>query len=168
MTTPYGYVPPIERGEMSQRHVDVLRTGATLAGDVMVSRQQTHHARSDDNAMTHSLASLTYSAAYGVVFLVVTGFLGWLAWMRLDADPVLIIALLGVVWGCATYYALAYNRERGLHYSAAGIAHHELDDRKEVAMRAIDAHIELVRLQMGMDDELTPRITVRKRIHQDA
>lgn len=163
-----GYVPAHSRDDFRREHVDVLKNGVTMAGDVMGHRQQTHHAASSDNAMTHSLASLTYSGAYGVVFLVVTALLGWLAWVKLDADPVWVVAIVGVLWGCATYYALAYNREQGLHHSASGIAHAEIDSRERVAIHAIDAHLRIVEKQLGLDDEPAPRISVSKRIHQNA
>lgn len=163
-----GYVSPHARGELRHEHVDVLRNGVQMAGNVMGNGQQTHHARSEDSAMSIAGASLMYSSAYGVVFLVVTVLLGWLAWTKLDADPVLVVAGVGVLWGCATYYALHRNREQGLHYSAAGIAHHEIDSRETVAIHAIDAHLAIVEKQLGMDNEPTPRVAVSRRLHQDA
>lgn len=163
-----GYVSPYSRGEFRREHVDMLRNGVTMAGDVMGHRQQTHHARSEDNAITQSAASLMYSAAYGVVFLVITALLGWLAWMMFDADLPLVVAVGGIVWGCATYYALAYNREQGLYHSASGIAHHEIESREVVAIRAIDAHLAIVEKQLGMDDEPTSRISLPRRLHQNA
>lgn len=151
MSTPYGYVPPNKRGELSQRHVDALRNGAVLAGEVMGQPQQTHHARSDDNAITVSVASLISSAADMAVFLVVTALLGWLVWLVFEVPLAYVVAVFGVGWGCIALRALYINREQQLRHTPAGIAHHELDNRKEIALYAIDKHTDIIMTQLGMD-----------------
>jgi hypothetical protein len=166
MTAPYGYVPPNGHRELSQRHVDVLHHGATLAGGVMGQPQQTHHARSDDNAITVSLGALIYSGAYGVVFLVITAMLGWLAWAKLGVDGTLVVACMGIAWGCASYYALAHNRAQSLRHSTSGIAHAEIESRERVALAAMDNHTRIILAQLEMhDDEDETTAPLSRRIH---
>jgi hypothetical protein len=129
--------------------------GANTIIDVagVVGERHENTAHSDDDAMSIAGASLWYSVAYMVVFLVVTGCgAGFVWWFVDDIDtPLLVLGAL-LVWGCASYLILGYNREQGLHHSPSGIAHAEIKSREEVAHHAIDAHIYLLEKRWERED----------------
>jgi hypothetical protein len=164
-----GYVPAHKRGDLRHEHVDVLRNGVQVAGNVMSQGQQTHYARSDDSAMTLAMASLLYAAGLAVPAALITGGIFLIAYMVIGRGDAGIWAMsFLVVWGCCVLGAMLWNRKIGLWHSPTGIAHHEIDSRERVAIHAIDAHLAIVEKQLGMTDEPTPRIAVSKRLHQDA
>lgn len=101
------------------------------------------------------MSSLPAIAVYvvGVIGLaVVTWFYGVLGY-RGGLVTGGAIALMG--FGSLAF--LAYNRSKGLHHSATGIAHHDIDSRERVdveslgsrervAMHTIDKHVEVLKM----------------------
>jgi hypothetical protein len=141
-------------GGLTESERGVLGAAVSAAGDMVTHRQQTHHAHSDDDAMSIASASLWYSVVYMVVFLVVVmAGAGVVWWFVADIDaPLLVLGAL-LVWGGASYLILGYNREQGLHHSPSGIAHAEIKSREEVAHHAIDAHIYLLEKRWEKDGD---------------
>jgi hypothetical protein len=116
------YVQPYSQGELTRQETEFLATSTRMAGEIMSHRQMTHHVRSDDSAITHSLGSLIYSFAYILVIAIITGAFIMLATWAFDGDgwPMFLLWLL--VWGVGCLMVMVYNREQGLRYSAGGIA----------------------------------------------
>lgn len=129
----------------------------------------TGHIRQNDDALTNARASLLYSRAIdAVAALGVTGLL-FLAWLTYGGDLGIYFGLeiLGV--SGVALVALVVNRAQGLHYSASGLAHHELrtqeklaarhaqvqeyliDSQERVATYAIDRHVELVKTRWQLE-----------------
>jgi uncharacterized membrane protein (GlpM family) len=146
------FVPP-GGGGFTDSERGVLSSAVNAAGEMITHRQQTHHAHSDDDAMSIAGGSLLYSVVYMVVFAVVVGAgAGAVWWYADDLDTPLVVLGALLVWGCASYVILGYNREQGLHHSASGIAHAEIQSWEDVAHHAIDAHIYLLERRWERED----------------
>lgn len=137
---------------LSEADRGILSAALSAGADMMTHRQQTHHAHSDDSAMTLALASLVYSAAYGLALLLITGGLLLAGWLFLGGDGGRWLTAWLVVWGLACLGALIYNRWQGLHFSPAGIAHAEIDSRERIALHAIDRHADIIEKRLGLAD----------------
>ena len=126
--------------------------------------QGTHtgHIRHQDDAITNAKASLLYSKAIIVVTsLGITAVL-FLAYLNYGGDLGIYFGIELLALSGAALLALLYNRHRGLHHSASGIAHHELrtqekiakthagvqkyqiDSQERIAMAMIETHAELI------------------------
>lgn len=149
-TYPENFVTPYSRSEITQSERDVLGQVVNAAGEIMSHRQMTHHVRSDDTAVTHAAGSLLYSVAFVPVVAIVTGAFMMLATWAFDADgwPMFLLWLL--LWGISCLLALIINRQQGLHFSSAGLGHHELESREHVAMYIVDRHIDLLEKKWGL------------------
>lgn len=151
----HNFVPARAYDERHLSDADRAVLGAALnaGADMMTHRQQTHHAHSDDSAMSLALASLAYSAAYAAALAFVTAGLLLIGWMMIGGDGGRWLTAWLVVWGLACLGALIVNRWQGLHYSPAGIAHAEIDSRERIALHAIDRHADIIEKRLGLDDE---------------
>ncbi len=141
---PIPYHPPATLTDIPAPNViDIARTNAG------------GYARSDDDALSSAKATLLVSAAYGVAALLITAGLLLVAWMyRWLGGNWPAYAYGGIlVWGVVVLIVLLLNRRQGLHHSASGISHHEIDSRTLIAMHAIDTHADLLserwRLEIG-------------------
>ena len=123
---------------------EIIARGSQFAGQLMSTRSPAADIQTHDSALTHAKASLLYSIAYAVPAVMITAGLLLIIWMYRGGPggPYFFVGL--IVWGIASMAALYGNRAQGLHHSATGIAHHEIDDRTEVAKYAIDRHCELL------------------------
>lgn len=131
--------------ELTNSEQAMLGQAATSAGEMVAHRQMTHIARSDDTAVTGAVASLIYSAAYGVAAAIITTGLLFMGWLLIGGDGVLY-ALGGLIlWGVCILASLMINRWQGLWFSPTGLGHHEIDSRERVALHVIDQHVELIR-----------------------
>ena len=146
------YVQPYTQGELTRQEQELLQVSTRMAGEIMSHRQMTHHVRSDDSAITHSLGSLIYSFAYVPIIAIITGALMMLATWAFEGDgwPMFLLWLL--VWGVGCLWVTFHNREQGLRYSSAGIAMKEIESRENVAMYVIDRHVELLEKKWGVVD----------------
>lgn len=154
---PANYTPARAIGSFDFHDNDrgILKGAVDAAGEMMTHRQMTHIVRTDDTAVTQAYASLLYSAAYAFASALITGGIIVIAWLRYGAqdnggDYALAWLLL---WGLSVLAALIVNRSQGLHYSSAGIAHHEISSRERVAMYAMDKHIELIEKRWKIDKQ---------------
>lgn len=154
------FVPGHDRHELTAADQAVLASALRAGADMITHRQASHHARSDDNAMGLALASLVYSLAYGVALLLITGGLLLAGYMTLGGDGGRWLTAWLVVWGLACLGALAVNRWQGLHYSPAGLAHHEIDSRERIAVHAIDRHADIIERRLLGDDSNVKYIEV--------
>lgn len=149
------YLPARPEGSFEFRDHDrsILSSAVNAASAMMTERQMTHIVKSDDTAVTQAQASLVYSAVYAFASALITGgmiLLSWSKYGRTDnrGDYALLWLLL---WGLCVLIALIVNRAQGLHYSASGIAHHELDSREAIAKYAIDKHVGLIEQRWRID-----------------
>ena len=143
----HNYTSAYHPGEIYYNDVDrgIVNGGASAAGDMMTHRQMTHIVRSDDTALTNAKASILYSVAYSVATGFIIGAFVLYMWMTSkDSDGNLYALLWLLAWGVSSLVALAHNRAQGLHHSSTGIAHHEIQSRENIAIYAIDRHIELI------------------------
>jgi hypothetical protein len=147
------FVPAREQNTLSDADRSVLGSALGAGADMMTHRQQTHHAHSDDTALTNAFASLFYSLAYAVAFALITGGLLLAGWMFVGGEGQAWLLAWLVVWGICSLAALAYNRWQGLWFSPPGIAHHEIDSRERVAMHAIDRHADIIEKRLGLADD---------------
>jgi len=147
---PETFVQPYPQNHLTRDELDLLGTSTRMAGEIMVHRQMTHHVRSDDTAVTHAAGSLLYSVAFVPVIAIVTGSFMMLATWAFDADgwPMFLLWLL--LWGSSCLVALVINRQQGLHFSSAGLGHHEIESREHVAMYIVDKHVELLEKRWGV------------------
>lgn len=124
----------------------ILGNAVSAAGDVMARRQMSHLARTDDTAITSTIASLIYSSAYAFAALLITGAIFLMGWMNSgrDGDGGWYVTGWLLAWGICVLVSLAVNRSQGLHHSSTGLAHHEISSRERVSLYAIDRHIELL------------------------
>lgn len=118
--------------------------------------------RQSDTAITRDIASLIYSAAYGISALFVSLGLMVIVYMFRGGSlgGYFFVGLL--LWGVCLLTVLYYNRNQGLFHSPSGIAHHEIDARiveaeikADVAKHAIDAHIDLLKYKWSLTDGRT-------------
>lgn len=125
----------------------------TLA-DIALRGSHQHLARQDDDAVTHARAHLIVSAGYiGAAALTIAGLLilaGLAGLFGHDLGRYIAIWIGGV--GVAALVVMFANRRQQHHYSAAGIAHHDLDVRERIARHAIDTHAELLLAQWRLQD----------------
>lgn len=119
--------------------------------------QYISHVRQEDDAITQARASLLISQTYMQIAGVITAGLVLTIWWFRGGDfgPYFFGGL--ILWGVSVLIALHVNRGQGLRYSGAGIALaeqevriYEIGSRERVAMRAIDAHLELLRHNSGV------------------
>lgn len=160
------FLPAHDPGERNLSDADrAVLTGALDAGSAMMThRQQTHHAHSDDSAVTMAMASLIYSGAYALALAFITAGLLIIGWMFLGGSGGRWLVAWLVVWGLACLGALIVNRWQGLHYSPAGIAHHEIDSRERIALHAIDRHADLIERRLGLAEPDHQTIDVGRRL----
>ncbi len=114
-------------------------------------RQLGHSVKSDDTAITQAKASLLYSVAYAITLGVITAGVCLIGYLSEGGGGTFYALLWLVSWGVCVLVALAVNRQQGLWFSSAGIAHHEIDSREKVAMHAIDRHIEMIEKRWEFD-----------------
>jgi len=144
------YVPTYQQGALTRDESELLGVSTRMAGEIMSHRQMTHHVRSDDIAVTHAKGSLLYSLAFIPIIALVTGAFMLLATWAFDADgwPMFLLWLL--IWGVACLAAMVINRQQGLHFSSAGLGHHEIESRENVALYIVDKHVELLEKKWGV------------------
>lgn len=152
------------RNELTETERGILGAALSSAGEMMSHRQQTHHAASEDSALTVAWASLFYSMAYGVAGALITAGILIIAYNLIGGDEGLYLLVWLVVWGACLLAALAYNRWQGLHFTPAGLAHHEIDSRERIAMHAIDAHCELIEKRQGRGENQIIDVAPQRRI----
>lgn len=135
--------PPAAR-ELSPIEGEIIARGSQFAGQLMTPRTPSADIQTHDSAVTHAKASLLYSVAYGLPFAMITAGLLLIVWMYKGGPggPYFFAGL--IVWGVAFLIALYSNRSQGLHHSATGVAHHEIDAKTEVALYAIDRHCQML------------------------
>lgn len=149
--TPKNFTPPSTEITIHDNDRGILTSAVDAASDMVSHRQMSHFVRSDDNAVSQAQGSLLYSLAYSLAAAMITGGIILMAWIvRGGAGSDYAIAFL-VVWGICVLVALAVNRKQGLHHSATGIAHHEIESRERMGMYAIDKHVELIRERWKLD-----------------
>lgn len=144
----------------------VLSSALASAGQMIAQRQQTHHAGQDDTAVGLSIASLIYSVAYGVAMAMITAAIVLVVWLAMGGDEVYYGLFWLFLWGACCLGALAYNRWQGLHFSPAGLAHHEIDSRERVALYAIDKHAAIIERRIGMNAPTEPPKSILGRLLQ--
>lgn len=124
----------------------------TLAEIAMRGSHQ-HLARQDDDALivarAHLLVSVGYiaAAAMTIAGLLILAAMAGLLGESIGRYVVVWIAAVGIV----ALVIMFANRRQQHHYSAAGIAHHDLDSRERIARHAIDTHAELLLAQWDRD-----------------
>ncbi len=106
----------------------------------------TGHVRHVDDPVTNAKASLLYSVAYIIVV-----FIALLAMLIItdiaDGDG---FVFFGLLIGGTSFFALgilSLNRRQGLHHSATGISHHEIEARER--MHATNAEVEIERIRQA-------------------
>ena len=98
----------------------------------------------NDNAITHAKASLLYSGAHIVAFLVVIVAVMMLAYPVVGGNFRTYATVGMLLFGLAGFGALLWNRHQGLHHSATGIAHADIQSRERVAIHLIDRQFDVV------------------------
>lgn len=135
---------------------EIIARGSQFAGQLMTTRTPAADIQTHDSAMTHAKASLLYSVAYSAPAAMITAGLLLIIWMYRGGPSGVYFFIGLIVWGIAFMVALYGNRAQGLYHSASGIAHHEIDDRTEVAKYAIDRHCELLEKRWSLRDVDNP------------
>jgi len=135
---------------------EIIARGSQFAGQLMTTRTPAADIQTHDSAMTHAKASLLYSVAYSAPAAMITAGLLLIIWMYRGGPSGLYFFTGLIVWGIAFLAALYGNRAQGLHHSASGIAHHEIDAKTEVAMYAIDRHLDLLEKRWSLRDVDNP------------
>jgi hypothetical protein len=133
---------------------------------MIAHRQMTHHARSDDSAITNALASLIYSVAMGSAAAMITAGILFIAYNLLGGDEGLYAIAWLVTWGICVLVALLRNRLQGLWHSPTGIAHHEIESRERIALYAIDRHVQLIEKRWGCHERTAANPLPANRIIQ--
>jgi len=141
---PANYLPARTVSDFSMNEQAILGNAVDAAGDMIARRQMSHLSRTDDTAITATVASLIYSGAYAIAAFLITGGLFVMAWIMRGGDGGIYLTAFSVAWGICVKEALAINRSQGLHHSSTGLAHHEIESRERVAMYTVDKHIELL------------------------
>ena len=161
---PNNFVPSRRNSDLTDVERGVLSSAVASAGDMISSRQQTHHARSDDSAMTLAMASLLYAAGLAIPAALITGGLLLIAYMLIGHGDAGIWSMsFMVLWGISILAAMLWNRKIGLWHSPTGLAHHEIDSRERVALHAIDRHADIIEKRLGMDDSDVVDVTPDRR-----
>jgi hypothetical protein len=115
------YITPYSRSEITQSERDVLGQVVNAAGQMIAHRQMTHHARSDDSAITNALASLIYSVAMGSAAAMITAGILFIAYNLLGGEGGLYAIAWLVTWGICVLVALLRNRLQGLWHSPVNL-----------------------------------------------
>lgn len=152
---PSNYLPARRHSDdITMNEQALLGNAVHAASDMVARRQMSHLSRTDDTAITATLASLIYSAAYAVAALLITGGIFILAWMfnGMDGHGGRYFVVWLVVWGLCILVSLAVNRWQGLHHSSTGLSHAEIKSREKIALHTIDRHIELLERKWGVDE----------------
>lgn len=139
--------------ELTNSEQAMLGQAVDAAGNMIAHRQMTHIARSEDNAVTGAVASLIYSAAYGVAAAIITTGMLILAWLLIGGDSILYVLIGLILWGICILVSLMINRWQGLWFSPTGLGHHEIESREHVAIHAIDRHVQLIEKRWGIEHE---------------
>ena len=121
-------------------------------------RDTTAHTRQNDSAMTVAKSSAFYAMLYIIAFALGAGILLTLAWWNRGGEFVFYFATYAVLLTGFSLWMLERNRERGLHHSSTGIAHHELDveveeiqSRERIALGVVDRHIALLERKLEIE-----------------
>lgn len=136
-----------------QRELPIIHVSSPSLVDVLPPAAHTAHARSDDDAMTMARATLVVSAAYIVASAMITGGLLLIAYLFRalgDAWGAYVYGGL-IIWGLCVLASLYGNRRQGLHHSASGVSHHEIESRERLARHAIDVHANLLLRRWEID-----------------
>lgn len=138
------FVTPWKSDDITTIEGQVIGSALSAASTVMSGRQMSHLAKTDDTALTITFSSLFYSLAYSIAGAMITAGILIIAYWLLGGDEGIYAMVFIVLWGCCFLGALAYNRWQGLHFSPAGLDHHEIDSRERIAKFAIEKHVELL------------------------
>jgi hypothetical protein len=112
----------------------------------------THQATSEDNAITVAVAAMIQSWAQITISGLVIGGLVWLA-CRETGLPAFIVGAVGlVVWGFIADHFMDRNQQTAMYHSPAGIAHHELEVKRELGLAGMRLHTLIVLKRLGMLD----------------
>ena len=112
-----------------------------------------HIVRSDDDALTHAKASLLYSIAYAFAAALITGAICFVGYLSEGGGGEFYLVVWLFFWGLSVLAVLYFNRGQGLHHSATGIAHHEIESREKVALFTISKHVELVKEKWKLEND---------------
>lgn len=165
---PTNWTPGHEQPLISQQEISLIGQTQQAVGQLMQSVPQrppdTSHTRQVDSAVTVARAAIIAAIPLLIVHGVVTGAMIVLAWLLVGGAGGMWALGWLVVWGVASYIALERSRERGLHHSSSGIAHHALDndaieirERYATARYATNRAFEFVERQraLGVGNERT-------------
>lgn len=130
---------------------EIIARGSQFAGQLMTTRSPSADIQTHDSALTHAKASLLYSVAYSAPAAMITAGLLLVIWMYRGGPGGVYFFVGLIVWGMAFLAALYGNRAQGLHHSATGVAHHEIDAKTEVAIYAIDRHCQMLEAKWMAD-----------------
>ena len=128
----------------------LMAGGHQLAGAAMAGRSGHSRAEQSDTAVTHAQAHLVASAPVIASLLATSTGLVLLAWLMAGGPFVAWIGVELVIVGAGSVVAFNRSRRAGLEHTPAGVERHEIDARAQVAMYAIDRHLESMERLKGV------------------
>jgi hypothetical protein len=146
------YVPARSYQDISMNEQALMGQVVSAAGTVMAHRQMSHLSRSDETPLLNAAASLLYSVVYSIAGAVITGAILFLAYTVFGGAEGFYALLWVFLWGICLLTALYFNRRQGLHYSPAGLDHHEIESRERITMYLIDRHIDLLEKKWKLEN----------------
>ena len=145
-------IVPAKANELSPAEADLAGRGHQLAGAIMQSGQHSGYLRTVADPVTLEKANLLSTAPIlGAIAMIVTGIVviaGLFGFFGAGLGNYFVAWL--AIFGVAGLVALIWNRRVTHWNSAAGVAHHELDAKTEVARYAIDRHCEMLERKWGL------------------
>lgn len=143
---------PSPSTELSPIEGAIVDRGHSLAGQIMQSGNHSGHLRIAGDPVTLEKANLLSTAPIVIaIAMIVTGLILLAGLFGLFGAGLgnYFVAWLAI-FGVAGLIALVWNRRITHWNSAAGVAHHELDAKADVAKYAIDRHVELLERKWGL------------------
>lgn len=135
---------------ITEAEARVIEGAQNLAHQV-IGAPNTSHTRQDDNAISVAWAAVIAAIPYSLVFLVVASFLGIIV-IHIDfLDAPETWGLVFIAWGMFSSGVYYMERRQGLYHSAAGVSHHEIDGKENVAITAVMEHNKSLRYKWTLD-----------------
>jgi hypothetical protein len=128
----------------------VIEGGLNLARGIL-GIPTTHHARSDDNAITIAQGNLINAVPIVAALALITVGLTLLAWRLIGGGAGWYVLGWLVLWGACVLVAIVINNRQGQYHSAAGVGHHEIDARENVATTAVIEHNKSLRYKWTIE-----------------